>query len=268
MSSTPFSALPAAAIEAARTADAADAPRTEAKRLAQEFEALLITQMLRDMRQALVDEPESDEQGGVDFGALVGTIDAEFGRALAASGGFGMGQVLLGGIERAAAPSAAPGGAVGVHGSSPLGLPSQDVAAPSAGLADRLAPRAVSSPFGQRTDPFTGGVGFHHGVDIRMAYGEEVRAVGDGRVRLAGEHGGYGNMVAIVHEDGRETRYAHLSEIGVREGDRVQAGQVLGRSGSSGRATGPHLHFEVVMDGERVDPMDARSGLVVTRNSD
>lgn len=268
MSTTPFSALPAAAIEAARTADAVDAPRTEAKRLAQEFEALLITQMLRDMRQALVDEQESEEDGGVDFGALVGTIDAEFGRALAAAGGFGMGHVLLGGIERAVDPSMAPEGAAGVTGAGPLGLPSRDVAAPSAGLVEGLAPRGVSSPFGQRTDPLTGGVGFHHGVDIRMAYGEEVRAVAGGRVRLAGEHGGYGNMVAIVHEDGRETRYAHLSEIGVREGDLVQAGQVLGRSGSSGRATGPHLHFEVVMDGRRMDPMDARSGPLVTRNSE
>jgi murein DD-endopeptidase MepM/ murein hydrolase activator NlpD len=73
-------------------------------------------------------------------------------------------------------------------------------------------------------------------------------------VTFAGERGGYGNLIVIQHQDGVETRYAHLAATGVREGDSVAAGQVIGRVGSTGRSTGPHLHFEVLVDGARVDP--------------
>ena len=76
-----------------------------------------------------------------------------------------------------------------------------------------------------------------------------------GTVVFSGPRGGYGHMVSIKHPDGRETRYAHLAEELVRVGDAVGAGQVLGRSGSSGRSTGPHVHFEVLVDGRPVDPV-------------
>jgi murein DD-endopeptidase MepM/ murein hydrolase activator NlpD len=113
---------------------------------------------------------------------------------------------------------------------------------------------AVASPFGYRIDPFLGRPALHAGVDLLQAYGAEIRAAGAGRVVHAGPMGGYGVMVEIDHGTGLATRYAHLSEVLVDEGEEVDKGAVVGRLGSTGRATGPHLHYEVRIDGEPVDP--------------
>ena len=112
----------------------------------------------------------------------------------------------------------------------------------------------VTSPFGYRIDPFLGRPALHTGVDLLEAYGADIRATGAGEVVHAGPMGGYGLMVEIDHGDGLSSRYAHLSEILVSEGDAVEQGAVVGRLGSTGRATGPHLHYEVRIDGEPVDP--------------
>jgi murein DD-endopeptidase MepM/ murein hydrolase activator NlpD len=112
----------------------------------------------------------------------------------------------------------------------------------------------VSSPFGYRPDPFLGRPALHPGVDLVQAYGSTVKATGAGRVVHAGPMGGYGNMVEIDHGNGLATRYGHMSEVLVEEGQEVQAGAILGRLGSTGRSTGPHLHYEVRVDGEPVDP--------------
>ena len=113
---------------------------------------------------------------------------------------------------------------------------------------------SVSSPFGYRIDPFLGRPELHPGVDLVQPYGSEIRATGAGRVVHAGPMGGYGDMVEIDHGFGLSTRYGHMSEILVAEGQEVARGEVLGRLGSSGRSTGPHLHYEVRVDGEPVDP--------------
>jgi murein DD-endopeptidase MepM/ murein hydrolase activator NlpD len=112
----------------------------------------------------------------------------------------------------------------------------------------------VSSPFGYRPDPFLGRPALHPGVDLVQAYGSTVKATGAGRVIHAGPMGGYGNMVEIDHGFGLTTRYGHMSEVLAEEGQEVQAGAILGRLGSTGRSTGPHLHYEVRVDGEPVDP--------------
>ena len=96
---------------------------------------------------------------------------------------------------------------------------------------------------------------FHQGVDIAVAYGHDVKAAADGIVSFAGVQNGYGNTVVIDHGGGRQTRYAHLSQELVRAGDVVNEGQVLGKSGNSGRSTGPHLHFEMLVNGRPVDPV-------------
>ena len=114
--------------------------------------------------------------------------------------------------------------------------------------------RRVTSPFGYRIDPFLGRPALHTGVDLLQAFGADVRATAAGQVVHAGPTGGYGLMVEIDHGDGLSTRYAHLSEILVSEGDAVEQGAVVGSLGSTGRATGPHLHYEVRIDGEPVDP--------------
>jgi murein DD-endopeptidase MepM/ murein hydrolase activator NlpD len=103
-------------------------------------------------------------------------------------------------------------------------------------------------------DPFTGQPRFHRGVDLRAAYGSQVTSVAPGRVVWAGDQKGYGTTVVVEHGDGWCTRYAHLSTLAVKAGDVVSAGQEIGRAGSSGRSTGPHLHFEVTLRGEPVDP--------------
>ena len=113
----------------------------------------------------------------------------------------------------------------------------------------------VTSAYGWRRDPINGTAAFHRGVDIRAAYGDDVSAAAAGRVVSAGEAGGYGTTVVLEHDNGTRTRYAHLSSALVREGEHVQAGQLIGRAGSSGRATGPHLHFEVLdRNGVPLDP--------------
>jgi murein DD-endopeptidase MepM/ murein hydrolase activator NlpD len=115
----------------------------------------------------------------------------------------------------------------------------------------------VSSRFGWRQDPLTGETTFHKGVDIAVAYGHDVKAAADGVVSFAGVQNGYGNTVVVDHDGGRQTRYAHLSQEFVRAGDIVSEGQVLGKSGNSGRSTGAHLHFEVLVNGRPVDPVAA-----------
>jgi pyruvate/2-oxoglutarate dehydrogenase complex dihydrolipoamide acyltransferase (E2) component len=111
-----------------------------------------------------------------------------------------------------------------------------------------------TSGFGVRSDPFLGRPAMHTGLDFRAASGDPVRATANGKVVSSGWAGGYGRMVEIDHGNGLSTRYGHLSEIGVRVGDQIKIGQVIGAVGSTGRSTGPHLHYETRIDGEAVDP--------------
>ena len=111
-----------------------------------------------------------------------------------------------------------------------------------------------SSPYGVRVDPFLHVPAMHTGIDFRGTFGEAIHATAAGTVTSAGWSGGYGQMVEIDHGNGLATRYGHLSEIDVRVGQSIRIGQVVGRLGSTGRSTGPHLHYETRVDGEAVDP--------------
>ena len=113
----------------------------------------------------------------------------------------------------------------------------------------------TTSPFGERVDPFLGVMAMHTGNDFRGAFGSPVAATAAGKVVWASYDGGYGNMVEIDHGHGLTTRYAHLSAILVMKGQKVAAGQEVGRLGSTGRSTGPHLHYEVRIDGKPVNPL-------------
>jgi len=113
----------------------------------------------------------------------------------------------------------------------------------------------ITSPYGARKDPFGMGWALHPGVDLRAEEGAIVRATAPGKVVNAAYAGGYGNMVEIEHAEGVNTRYGHLSAILVSDGQTVAAGTPIGRVGSTGRSTGPHLHYETRIDGEPVDPM-------------
>jgi murein DD-endopeptidase MepM/ murein hydrolase activator NlpD len=121
----------------------------------------------------------------------------------------------------------------------------------------RPVPGGVSSGFGMRFHPILNYSRMHQGVDLRASYGTPIVAVSDGRVELAGWHGGHGNTVELNHGGGLETLYGHMSRIAVRAGQSVHRGAVIGYVGSTGLSTGPHLHFEVHRNGVAVNPLGA-----------
>jgi murein DD-endopeptidase MepM/ murein hydrolase activator NlpD len=123
---------------------------------------------------------------------------------------------------------------------TPLGLPTQG---------------RKTSPFGHRTDPFTGKAAFHSGLDFEGDIGSAIISTANGTVKETGqEKWGYGNFVRLKHDNGIETLYAHLHKINVNSGDTIQRGQVIGQLGNSGRSTGPHLHYEILIDGQPCNP--------------
>ena len=128
-------------------------------------------------------------------------------------------------------------------------------------LHDRVMPSGspvkngwISSGYGKRADPFTGKKEFHKGVDFAGKEGSRVLSVGDGVVSWVGARTGYGNLVEITHGDGYVTRYGHNKKVLVAVGDTVKKGQPIAVLGSTGRSTGPHVHFEVVHNDQQVNP--------------
>jgi murein DD-endopeptidase MepM/ murein hydrolase activator NlpD len=262
------------------------AERAKVAELAQQFEAMLMNQMVQQMRKSLLDEDESE---GTGFGAstMRETFDTEFAGYLARAGGVGFAGFMTRTLDdRAAAEAAAAAARTDVTSLAGARTALHPLA-PAQGVAHLLAPASapaivagtsaigrstdnpdapasvalpldngVSSRFGWRSDPFTGHSRFHRGVDLRATYGTEVPAAAGGTVVFAGERGTYGNLVVMRHANGVETRYAHLSAVEVKEGDVVEAGSAVGRVGSTGRSAAPHLHFEVLVNGERVDPAE------------
>ena len=118
----------------------------------------------------------------------------------------------------------------------------------------------LTSKFGVRSDPFTGESRMHRGIDYSAPTGTPIRAAAPGVVTWAGEQGSYGELVIVDHGNGVETRYAHQAWVDVAVGDVVNAGDVLGAVGSTGRSTGPHLHFELRVGGEAIDPQPWMTG--------
>lgn len=113
----------------------------------------------------------------------------------------------------------------------------------------------ITSGFGYRRNPFTGrNSEFHSGIDFKGQVGDSVKTTGSGIVTFAGYKGGYGRCVIIEHEKNLQTLYGHLQQINVKAGDHVNSGQLIGLMGSSGRSTGPHLHYEIINNGKRIDP--------------
>jgi murein DD-endopeptidase MepM/ murein hydrolase activator NlpD len=173
--------------------------------------------------------------------------------AVAESGGMGLADAIASSVRSPGRPApAAPAGGPPVPAFPPGAEP---------GAVDALAlvgvPGRITSGYGVRTDPFDGRPRAHHGVDIGAPEGSPIRAAADGVVRRAGQRGGYGNSLELDHGDGTSTLYAHAERLLVREGDRVQAGQEIATVGATGRATGPHLHFEVREHDRPIHPIRA-----------
>ena len=113
----------------------------------------------------------------------------------------------------------------------------------------------LTGTFGGRSDPFTGEPGYHQGIDISTDKGQPVYATADGTVETASYTGDYGNLIIIRHKFGLVTRYGHLSYFGVKPGQHVSRGDVIGRVGATGRATGAHLHYEILANGKLINPL-------------
>ncbi|HEY7805880.1 MAG TPA: M23 family metallopeptidase [Croceibacterium sp.] len=132
------------------------------------------------------------------------------------------------------------------------GTPRQAVSVPSVSPVQGFR---LTSGFGNREHPILGGIRMHEGVDLAVPSGTPIYAPADGLVEMAQRFGSYGNFIKIMHGGEMETRYGHLSAYNVAAGQYVHKGDVIGYVGSTGRATGPHLHYEVRIDGHAVDPM-------------
>jgi murein DD-endopeptidase MepM/ murein hydrolase activator NlpD len=113
----------------------------------------------------------------------------------------------------------------------------------------------LTARFGGRSDPFTGQAAFHQGLDISASKGQPVYATADGEVATAAYEGEYGNLIILKHDFGINTKYGHLSGFNVKRGQKVHRGDVIGYVGSTGRATGPHLHYEILVNGKLLNPM-------------
>jgi murein DD-endopeptidase MepM/ murein hydrolase activator NlpD len=195
---------------------------------------------------------------------LDGAFDQEVARSLAAKGGLGIAEQIVGQIERQNAARAPETAAAAAHAIAPtaraLGATAPTSPAPSAAAIESSATvlpvdGEISSPFGMRSDPFTGEQRFHAGVDVAAPRGTEIRAVADGEVVFSGwRRGGTGRVVEVRHADGLVTSYAHAERTLVRAGQHVVAGEALATVGASGRASGPHLHFAASRDGQAIDP--------------
>jgi murein DD-endopeptidase MepM/ murein hydrolase activator NlpD len=248
------------------------ADRLKLQRLASEFESMLLNQMLSEMRKAGRWQDEDEEEDMFGAKALFETLDAEFTKELSQARGFGLGQQLMPAFDRmqgggtkdtkakesSGVDAVTPVGTTGVEDEAPAVI---DPIAVARQILDGDAVSSggnakVTSGFGWRRDPFTGEARFHKGIDLQAAYGQDVAAVGGGTVTFSGTQGSYGTTVVVQHANGTQSRYAHLSLALVAAGDPVSAGQVVGRAGSSGRATGPHVHLEVLdRDGRPLNPL-------------
>ncbi|WP_396623527.1 peptidoglycan DD-metalloendopeptidase family protein [Luteitalea sp.] len=276
--------LPAPGPDRLTTLDQKATPAAEREKLSElaaQFESMLMLEMIKQMRKSLLDEGAEGE--GLGNETYSSTIDSELALHLAKAGGMGLTPMMVQAWERqqsAVAPGSvlprteglpvtAPA-SVGAGSSARAGGLTATPAAvsairpltPASGGHDEGDPTEislemagrVSSTYGWRSDPFKGQSKFHGGIDLAARYGTTVPAAAGGTVVTAQEQGGYGLTVVVRHANGFESRYAHLSSLDVKAGDTVTQGQQVGRVGSTGRSTGPHLHFEVMQAGRRVDP--------------
>lgn len=211
-------------------------------RIAAQFEEMLIQTLIKTME---AEEKREGSETGIGLGASGDLRRMFLSQYVAGSGGLGYAELIRAQLAEKLGPD--PALAASAGGGS-FHLTPARIAAPVSG--------AVTSAYGWRSDPLDGAPRFHAGVDLRAPAGSPVHAFMDGTVTFSGWRQGYGHLVEIAHDNGLVTRYGHNSQPLVQAGQRVAAGAVVARSGSSGRSTGPHLHFEVRREGQ---PLDAHS---------
>lgn len=233
---------------------------------AREMESLFAYEMVKAMRATAGGAASGKGFGGDVYGSL---FDMELARVIA-SRGLGLQEILLRGIGRGKTTNA-PEPSEDLHGMPPEAganaspppavenVPSVP-SPPGSGFPIRDGGR-VSSGFGFRKDPFTGGIAFHRGMDIAAAAGTAVYPVRGGKVTFSGHQKGYGNVVIVDHGDGFVTKYGHTRANLVDTGTLVGPDTVIAEVGDTGRSTGPHLHFEVSYEGKNVRPETVLAGI-------
>jgi murein DD-endopeptidase MepM/ murein hydrolase activator NlpD len=221
-------------------------PKTDDKHVAaKQLEAFFLRRLLAEARPqgtGLLD-------GGFAGDTFKQMLDEAIADKMAGAGGLGMAEMFAKQL----------GGHAETHGAilpTTNVLPSHDLGPEMLGAPRMMLPVAgtPTSGYGMRPDPVHGGTTNHPGFDLAAKAGTPVAAAAGGTVSHAGPAGTYGNLVTVRHDNGFETRYAHLSAVTVKAGDRVEAGQQLGNVGTTGYSTGPHLHFELRHDGKTMDP--------------
>jgi len=240
--------------------------KAELKKVAEEFEAVFIGQLLKIMRETI---EESGLEGG-GFGKTIYTelFDQEIALSMAKRGALGIGDIIYRSMtdneavidpESFAAASSPGSGSFRPTPEKSNDLPLADATEARNEISIPILPvnAPVSSAFGMRSDPFTGKPQFHKGMDLAAPAGTPVVAALPGKVTSVGYEPGYGNNVVVEHGDGLRTRYGHLASINVKVGDMVTSDDTLGKVGSTGRSTGAHLHFEVTRMGRPIDPAEA-----------
>lgn len=226
----------------------ADAKNASAlKKAAEEFEAVFINQLLKVMRETIEESGLTGEGCGKSI--YTELFDQEISLSMARRGMLGISDMIT--RDLAADQSKETGPVHGTHTRAPVSVEID----PAPGRMQLPVHASVSSRFGMRKDPFSGQARFHRGVDLAAPEGTKVVAALPGRVVFAGYQSGYGNTVVIQHDKGLQTRYGHLKDINVKAGDSVTSENMVGTVGSTGRSTGPHLHFEVIRQGNQVDPL-------------
>ncbi len=215
------------------------------KRIAVQFEEMMLETLLKS---AFKEEKSESAMGGA--GTMMGMRNMLWAQHISNNGGLGYQDV----IERQLLEK--------YGNQKPETLAKQpevqaDIAIKKFAVTKAYTPveGRISSEFGWRKDPFNNRQKFHAGVDFAVPMNTPVKSVMDGEVIFSGWQKGYGNIVTVKHADGYTSRYGHNSELTVKAGDKIKAGTVIAKSGSTGRSTGPHLHFEMRKDNRPVDPV-------------
>ncbi len=218
----------------------------ETWKAAREFESFFLYYMIKVMRETV---QESDLFGDRKAEKIYRSMqDEKMADSLADRGGIGLAEMIYKKLRQESSAHSLPGAGgfeswnISEHGEN--------------GKPERVPAMTgeMTSGFGRRWDPITGERGWHNGVDLAMALGAPVRAAEKGEVVFSGRMKGYGNVVVLKHPGNLETVYAHNQSNEFQVGKEVQRGEIIARVGESGRATGPHLHFEVRKNGISVDP--------------
>jgi murein DD-endopeptidase MepM/ murein hydrolase activator NlpD len=213
----------------------------ELKKACKEFESVLTNELLKSMRRTV--QKCDLFHGGHGEEIYESLLDQELSKRMAGSGPQSLSNILYRQLRKG-------GASEGAEDSALQELKKPMTLTPMTPLQEAQ----LSSPFGWRKDPFSGGDQFHQGIDLAAPEGSSVRAPVDGRVLMSEFRGRYGNLVVLDHGQGVSTLYAHNQENKVKEGDWVRRGDLLATVGSTGRSTGPHLHFEVRQRGTLQDP--------------